>query len=488
MHQQRVLVVEDDSGARSRDWARLTATTYDVEILAGSESALERIQRAPFPDVVVLNIAASEWAADSIASLRRAQPLLRIIALLPQREEPKPDATDIGASFCAWKSCEDQALNRLIEECLGAESARCEAEQAPELPGDVEELGGDRFFVMASKAMRKLRAQVDQVARTDVPVLILGESGTGKEVVARLIHGHSQRSERPFLKINCAAVPAELLESELFGYERGAFTGAVRSKPGLFETANNGTLLLDEIAEMPPALQAKLLHFLQDQEFSRLGSCSRVKVNVRVLAATNVNIKAAILAKTFREDLYYRLSTFVFPVPPLRDRKEDIPVLFRRYASHHADALHLPPRIISRAVRDLCVGYHWPGNVRELENLAKRYVICGEEGLGISGALYPLADGAEASSGRLADSRGGDLKSQMREVRNRAEALAISRALEETNWNRREAARILKISYKSVLSKIQQHGLDQTGREPLGEYKISSNGSAYRVWSEKSEK
>jgi len=488
MHQQRVLVVEDDSGATSRDWTRLNAATYDVEILVGCESALERIQRAPLIDVAVLNVAVSEWAADSIASLRRAQPLVKIIALLPQREEAKPDATNIGASFCAWKSCEDQALNRLIEECLGAESGRYEAEQAPELPGEVEELGGDRFFVMASKAMRKLRAQVDQVARTDVPVLILGESGTGKEVVARLIHGQSLRSERPFLKINCAAMPAELLESELFGYERGAFTGAVRSKPGLFETANNGTVLLDEIAEMPPALQAKLLHFLQDQEFSRLGSCSRIKVNLRVLAATNVNIKAAILMKTFREDLYYRLSTFVFPVPPLRDRKEDIPVLFRRYASHHANTLHLPPRIISRAVCDLCLRYHWPGNVRELENLAKRYVICGEEGLGISGDFYPEADGAKASGARLEDLPAGDLKSQVREVRDRAEALAISRALEGTNWNRREAAKILKISYKSVLSKIQRYGLDHTTPEPLGEYKISSNGSAYRVWSEKSEK
>jgi two-component system response regulator AtoC len=484
MNQRRILVVDDDPPSTSRNWAGLTSAAYNVEILSGDESALKRIQRAPLPDAVILNIRAIERGVGRIASLRRARPLLRIIALLPHGGDPKLDAVDIEASICVWRPCDDETLNALIERCLEGESGRSDVEQAFERPGDVEELGDGRFFVMASPAMRQLREQVDQVARTDIPTLILGESGTGKEVVARLMHSLSPRSQRPFLKVNCAAMPSELLESELFGYERGAFTGAVRSKPGLLETSNSGTLFLDEIAEMPPALQAKLLHFLQDREFSRLGSYSRIKVNVRVLAATNVNIKAAISNKAFREDLYYRLSTFVFSVPPLRDRKEDIRVLFRRYTAHHADTLCLPPRLISKRVWDLCMRYHWPGNVRELENLAKQYIICGEEALGISGALRPVIEGSNVPIDPAIGRPAGDLKSQVRDVRNRAEALAISRALEETHWNRRQAAKMLKISYKSVLSKIRRYGLDQAANEPVGEYKISSR-LVYWVRSEK---
>jgi two-component system response regulator AtoC len=482
MNQKRILVVEDGTGSTRLNWARLPHAAYHVEIVAGGESALDRIQRTPFPDAVLFNIDEIARVLVCIEDLRRVRPLLGVVALLPQGDADLDlVALEIGADICAWKPCDDHNLNGLIEQCLDLTSGRSELEEPSERPGDVEELGNGRFFVMASPSMRKLRVQVDKVARIDVPVLVLGESGTGKEVVARLIHTLSPRSHRPFLKVNCAALPSELLESELFGYERGAFTGAVRSKPGKFEICNNGTLFLDEIAEMPPALQAKLLHFLQDHEFSRLGSCSPIKVNVRVLAATNVNIKSAISTKAFREDLYYRLSTFIFSVPPLRDRKEDIRVLFRRYIAHHANALHLPPRAVTRDVWNLCLSYTWPGNVRELENLAKRYIICGEEALGISGASRSLSEGCNAGIGHVYDPPSGDLKSQMRDVHSTAEASAISRALEQTNWNRREAAKILKISYKSVLSKIQRYGLDRTSREPVGEHKISANGSAYRV-------
>jgi two-component system, NtrC family, response regulator AtoC len=486
MNQHRILLVEDGPGPTWLSWAHLHHKDYHVEIIASGESALERIQRVPFPDALVFNISKVESGASWIANLRRSQPQLRIVALFP-RETPERDlqAFDLGETICAWKPCEDQALDNLLQKCLHTTSAMGEAEHIPERPGDVEELPNGRFFVMASPAMRKLRDQVAQVARIDVPVLVLGESGTGKEVVARLIHGLSSRSQRMFLKVNCAALPSELLESELFGYERGAFTGAVKSKPGKLEICNNGTLFLDEIGEMPPAIQAKLLHFLQDHEFSRLGSCSRIKVNVRVLAATNINIKAAISYKAFREDLYYRLSTFVFSVPPLRDRKEDIRVLFHRYMKHHADELGLPPRLITRDVWNLCVKYHWPGNVRELENLAKRYIICGEEALEIGGSMPPQSVGSEAAIDRGPESPSGDFKTHVRDVRESAEAFAIMRTLEQTNWNRSETARILKISYKSVLSKIRRYGLDQTSREAVGEYKIGNNGSAYRIQSAK---
>ena len=331
----------------------------------------------------------------------------------------------------------------------------------PEAPGDVEELPGGGFFVLASPQMRKIRAQIEMVARINVPVLILGESGSGKEVIARLLHTLSPRAPRPFIKVNCAAVPGELLESELLGFERGAFTGAIRSKPGTFEACNHGTLLLDEIAEMSTALQAKLLHVLQDGEFSRLGSCSRTRVNVRVLAATNVNIRQAIAANLFREDLYYRIGTFVFSIPPLRERKQDIPILLRRYLLHYTHRLGLPARPLSKQLLSSCLDHNWPGNVRELENFAKRYLICGEES--VTNELSGCAVEAVSNSN-------GDLKTHMRQLRDSAESSLIVGALAQTNWNRKAAAKLLNVSYKSVLMKIKQFGLDQVPKKSLREY------------------
>jgi two-component system response regulator AtoC len=345
-----------------------------------------------------------------------------------------------------------------------ASKAEAVSEAPPVLErlGDVEDLADGGFLVLASPQMRKLRAQVSQVARVDVPVLILGESGTGKEVIAKLLHSISPRSQRPFLKVNCAAVPGELLESELFGYERGAFTGAVRSKPGIFEACNHGTLFLDEIAEMPPALQAKLLHVLQDQGFSRLGSSARIKTSVRIVAATNVDIQEAISSKAFRADLYYRLSTFVFSIPPLRDRKEDVPILLQRYLAHYANRLGLPARPIRRALWELCMHHNWPGNVRELENFAKRYLICGEEEICLPSGDMEVRSAEDANS--------GDLKAQVGRIRNAAEASVISRALVATKWNRKEAAKLLNISYKSILSKIRLYGLNRVSDKALSEY------------------
>jgi transcriptional regulator with PAS, ATPase and Fis domain len=292
------------------------------------------------------------------------------------------------------------------------------------------------------------------------------------------VHKFSPRSHRPFLKVNCAAVPGELLESELFGYERGAFTGAVRSKPGTFETCNHGTLLLDEIAEMPLPLQAKLLHVLQDQEFTRLGSCSKTRVDVRVLAATNVNVREAIASNLFREDLFYRIGAFVFSIPPLRDRKEDIPILLRRYLLHYAGRLSLPVRSVSKQLMESCLDHNWPGNVRELENFAKRYLISGD-----ASVTADFFDGLGSSNG-VFNTQKGDLKSHVRQLRNNAEYLLIARALDETNWNRKEAAQLLNISYKSVLTKIKQFGLCRVSKKSLGEY-VSSEAPSSRDHGEK---
>src|SRR5437879_7848215 len=239
--------------------------------------------------------------------------------------------------------------------------------------------------------MRKIRSQSALVANVDIPVLLLGESGTGKEVLARLIHKLSPRAHRTFLKVNCAAVPADLLESELFGYEAGAFTGATHAKPRKFKICNKGTILLDEIGEMPPLLQAKLLHVLQDQRFSRLGSRSVIKADVRILAATNINIPEALATKRLREDLYYRLNAFTLQLPPLRERKEEIPILLKHSMSRMSERYARPPLALSPNLMQACHEYSWHGNVREDNDFIKRYLILVHERLPLN-ELRPKVD------------------------------------------------------------------------------------------------
>ena len=316
--------------------------------------------------------------------------------------------------------------------------------------------------------MKKIRSQAALVANVDIPVLLLGESGTGKEVLARLIHKLSPRAHRTFLKVNCAAVPADLLESELFGYEAGAFTGANHAKPGKFELCNKGTILLDEIGEMPPLLQAKLLHVLQDQTFSRLGSRNVIKVDVRILAATNINIPEAIANKRLREDLYYRLNAFTLSLPPLRDRKEEIPILLKHFMSRMSESYARSPLPMGPALMEACLRHSWPGNLRELSNFIKRYLVLGDENLAAA-ELQPRSDGGGGlqadPSGRAAAAGAegaGGLKSLARSAKDEAEAEAIARALEETNWNRKQAAVLLQISYKALLYKIRQYGIAQS--------------------------
>ncbi len=336
------------------------------------------------------------------------------------------------------------------------------AEGQREAPGvRTEVLSEDCVFLAASPAMQDVHKQVMQISNIDVPVLLLGESGTGKEVIARLIHKFSNRANRTFMKVNCAALPAELLESELFGHESGAFTGATRSKPGKFEVCHRGTLLLDEIAEMPIVPQAKLLHVLQDGEFARLGSPTPIKVDVRIIAATNVNITRAIAAQRFREDLYYRLNAFVIQLPPLRERKEDIPVLLNHAAREWGRRYGRPAPELSAEMLDACLNYRWPGNVRELENFVRRYLIVGNEEQMLTqlrSTGNPNGNGQPRH--RLPGSDVGDLKSMMRNMKQEAEKEVILRALEMTGGNRKEAAAILNISLRAVFYKIRQYGIE----------------------------
>ena len=330
----------------------------------------------------------------------------------------------------------------------------------------LEELGDNRYFLAAAPSMVKIHRQVQLLADVDAPVLILGESGTGKEVIAHLIHKHSRRSMQRFVNVNCAALPAELLESELFGYHQGAFTGAIKDKPGKFELANRGTLLLDEIGEMSAQMQAKLLQVLQDGQFNRLGARESSRVDVRVLAATNVQIDNALVGKTFREDLYYRLNVFTINVPPLRERREEIPYLveeiLRRWPQElrNGNDFSFSPRLM-----DAVLLYDWRGNVRELRNFVTRTMTMRDSDTALHELETKIAAGYRVeqdelpsrSSPRVAEKTG--MRSIMRDMKNRAEAQMIQDALEVYGWNRRHVAKYLNISYRGLLYKIQQHRL-----------------------------
>jgi two-component system, NtrC family, response regulator AtoC len=456
-----ILLVDDEPGMLRYIRTLLEVDQHKVETASTGEEALERVQKGLHPDLVLLDLLMPGIdGLQTLEELRRMKPGMKVVMLSCVNDTRKVvQAMRLGAHDYLTKPFQKAELDAVIGQCIGG------ADHA--YAGEVEELCDDVFFVAASPAMKKIRAQSALVANVDIPVLLLGESGTGKEVLARLIHKLSPRAHRTFLKVNCAAVPADLLESELFGYEPGAFTGATHAKPGKFELCNKGTILLDEIGEMPPGLQAKLLHVLQDQQFSRLGSRSVVKVDVRILAATNINIPEALATKRLREDLYYRLNAFTLSLPPLRERKEEIPILLKHFMSRMSELYARPPLPLSPVMLEACLNHAWPGNLRELSNFVKRYLVLGDETLAVS-ELQPKPDsggglrtdpaGRAAAAG--AESPGG-LKSVARSAKDEAEAEAIAHALEQTNWNRKQAAALLKISYKALLYKIRQYGIAQ---------------------------
>ncbi len=458
----RILVVDDELHMLRYLRTVLEVDSHEVETAASGAELLERVQKEPLPDLVLLDVVMPEMdGLEALERLREIRPGMKVV-MLSCVTDPRTvvRAIHLGAQDYLPKPFRKAELDAVIRRSLAGQP-QIEGPAAPAV--EAEEVDQDVFFVAANESMHKIRSQAGMVARVDVPVLLLGESGTGKEVIARLIHKLSPRANRTFLKVNCAALPSELLESELFGYEAGAFTGASRAKPGKFEMCNRGTILLDEIGEMSPALQAKLLHVLQDQQFSRLGSRSIVKVDVRIIAATNVNIPQALATRTLREDLYYRLNAFTLHLPPLRERREEILLLLRHFMSRFASRYAREPLPLSTRLIEAAAKYPWPGNLRELENFVKRYLILGDEaqilkeleGTGTLGASPLEAPPSTAKNGT------GDLKSMVRNLKDEAEIEAISKALERTKWNRKEAARALNISYKALLYKIRQYGLER---------------------------
>jgi two-component system, NtrC family, response regulator AtoC len=348
-----------------------------------------------------------------------------------------------------------------------------------------------------SQKMEEVRELIARVAGTDATVLIRGESGTGKELVARALCAGSPRCDKAFVKVNCAALPAELLESEMFGFERGAFTGALQARPGKFEFANRGTIFLDEIGEMLPPLQAKLLHVLQDGTFSRLGG-GEVTVDVRVVAATNRRLEEAVANGQFREDLFFRLNVVSIVMPPLRERREEIPLFASRFLTKYATHYNRPEAELSDETLESFMEYDWPGNVRELENVIQRIVILGPdtattaplmprrverrtgrgerrqslqpEPIAVPPAVAPPAPEPLAVAPLPATLDEGDVPSLKLIGRNAARAAErelMLRMLHRTRWNRKEAAQILGISYKALLYKIKEHRLDDPLTDPV---------------------
>src|SRR5689334_12504720 len=459
----KILLVDDEPGMLRYIKTILEVEDHQVSTASTGEEALEAVQKGMNPDLVLLDLLMPGIdGLETLENLRKLRPGVKVVMLSCVNDTKKVvQAIRLGAADYITKPFQKAELDNVIDQCLGTNQQN--------YAGEVEDLGDETFFVAACANMRKLRSQAALVAHVDIPVLMLGESGTGKEVMARLIHKLSPRAHRTFLKVNCAAVPADLLESELFGYEAGAFTGANHAKPGKFELCNKGTILLDEIGEMPPSLQAKLLHVLQDQQFSRLGSRNVIKVDVRILAATNINIPQALANKSLREDLYYRLNAFTLQLPPLRERKEEIPLLLKHFMSRMAEHYARPPMALSPKLLQRCLEHPWPGNLRELSNFVKRFLILGDEDIAIN-ELQPQSDGGAAAGNGRDGADGGGLKSLARSAKDEAEAEAITRALEQTNWNRKQAAALLKISYKALLYKIRQYGI----AEPQRHHKLSA--------------
>jgi two-component system, NtrC family, response regulator AtoC len=367
-----ILVIDDDEDAGDALAAFLGANGHRVEVVRGGIDAIDRLAVAPLPDVMLLDVRMP--GMDGIETLRRYRAkggAVPVVMMSAFDEAPVVvQAMRLGANDYVTKPIQKDDLLETIERAVAARPLRASTSTSV-IQIDKPSLGS----LGASPAMRRVEALVDRVADADVPILITGESGVGKDVVARELHARSSRSGRVFVKINCAALPETLLESELFGYERGAFTGAQRAKPGQFELADGGTLFLDEIGEMPISLQAKLLQALQDGEFYRVGGQKKVQVDVRIIVATNRDLERAIREQTFREDLYYRLNVVNVRIPPLRERREDIPGLLALFVDRYGRRYGRGPGDVPAEVVQRFLVYDWPGNVRELENLVRRLMV-----------------------------------------------------------------------------------------------------------------
>jgi DNA-binding NtrC family response regulator len=449
MSKPSILVVDDDKNTRDYLASFLSASGYVVECLGSGDETIERLASGYSPSVILLDVMLpGKDGIEVLANVKALYAKIPIIILSGIGQiKTVVEAMKMGASDYLTKPFEEEALELAIENALEKERLKEEVKTLKQQLAYVEQ--GN--ILTSNPQMLRIIDISRHVAATDVPVLILGESGVGKEVIASFIHEQSNRSDGPLVKVNCAALPHELLESELFGYERGAFTGAIRDKIGKFEQADKGTVLLDEIGEMSPHLQAKLLHVLQDGEFSRLGGKKPVKVNVRVLAATNKKLKEAVLKGEFRNDLYFRLNVIKLEVPPLRERREDIPLLCNNFLEKYRERYQSPVTQFPKDLMEAFFRYDWPGNVRQLENIVKRYLILPDGDIAAelrSNSPEPVSQPVQAANLSLKEVAGQAAETAEKEV--------VLRVLEETGWNRKESARRLRISYKALRNKLKK--------------------------------
>jgi two-component system response regulator AtoC len=457
------LICELHRGADSHLSRAISSLDYSTYCVQDGDQARKCVAGAEVDiAIVVLSVAGvTPVVLDLVRDIRVTDPAvpLLIVAELCSAGDVVT-AVRNGATDFLCSPVNNDELNQVLSSALEAAAglkARAKSRDSNVQP----------VFSSNNPLLRQIELRAATIGWSEVPVLIQGETGSGKEMLAKTLHANSHRASKPFLKLNCAALPAELVESELFGYERGAFTGAFERKTGIFEAADGGTILLDEIGDMDIRLQAKLLQVLQDQEFRRIGGREAVKVDVRVIAATHRDLKAAIGNNTFREDLYYRLNVVVLHVPPLRERVEDIIPLTEFLIRKHSIPNMQPP-LIAGELRDAILTYHWPGNVRELENCVRNLVIFRDSQALINDLRSRMASRTPVTTA-VTDPRVITMErqeetpilEQVTKVNKQAEANAILAALNATRWNRKRAAAMLKVDYKSLLYKMRRLNIDE---------------------------
>jgi len=471
MSKRSILVVDDDRSVRSYLSDFLTSCGYSIECAESGDQAVARLSAGYVPSLMVLDIVMPGIngleVLESVKKINQSIPV--IILSAAGQTKTVVEAMKMGAADFLVKPFEEPELELAIQNVIEKQKLKEEVKTLKRQLDSYTEAGD---ILSTNPKVLRIKEIAKQVADTDVPVLISGESGVGKEVLARFIHAHSSRHDKPFVKVNCAALPDDLLESELFGYERGAFTGALNEKPGKFELADKGTILLDEIGEMTPHLQAKLLHVLQDSEYTRLGGKRTVRVDARVLASTNVNLEEHVSTGKFREDLYFRLNVIRVDIPPLRERREDIPILCNYFLCKYRDRYKSTVDEIVPSLMDSFLRYDWPGNVRQLENAVKRYLILPEMNVSLAELKEQQTNPPAVSVKPKEDNM--SLKDVGTRAAEQAEKELVLRVLEETSWNRKKAARRLNICYKALLNKLKRwqidnrHSLGAPGRSPAG--------------------
>jgi two-component system, NtrC family, response regulator AtoC len=462
---KQVLIVDDEPNLRKILSAQLTRDGYDVMIAEDGEQGLSMLKEHHI-DMVITDLKMPK--VDGMTLLKEAlreDPELPVVMITAHGTvDTAVEALKSGAFDYLTKPFDKDEVRQIVAKALKTkELSGAEASQTGATAADA------RFGIIGtSPGIADLYAVLERVADTPTTVLITGESGTGKELVARALHDHSSRKDKPFIKVNCAAIPKELIESELFGYERGAFTGAVNSKPGRFELANGGTLFLDEIGEIPVEMQVKLLRALQESEFERVGGIKTIRVDVRLVAATNRDLKKLIANGSFREDLFYRLNVVPIRLPALRERATDIPILVGHFLTKFNDRLKKQVGGVDPGAMDVLCNYSWPGNIRELENVVERAVLfCDAQKVRVEdlppevrgGPAVPISFPPPDTNLDAALAGEGGLKEHVKVAMSKLERELVSRALAQTNGNVTHAARLLKISRKGLQLKMKELGL-----------------------------